>query len=1823
MDFLKTRAFPTFFQDYAPKLIEFFGVWINWLNEEDNSAYIIDHLSSEHDIDESIKAFKTHIKNNIMADYPDSIESDLKLLLKNIFYLYNSKSSIKAYDFLFRCLFNSPAKISYPKDKILRASDGRWTTPKYMSVSGYDLFQNLESYNSYMIQGESSGATAYLNGGTVYVYTLDDGTYATRNSILLASVSKKFENGERLILKNAENNEIVNIENLYVEYYEEAQGVWEGTKGFLNSDMVIQDSHYYQDFSYIIQSNVSISKWRNIVKNLIHPAGLEFFGDLLLADDEYGDGTLQNMYVNPIDFLKYWHIVFKMYLFYIEANIQFYNFKRHINIVAQRHSETVDAWLYFGKYHEKNGYDKIIVQDINNFFNRSSVLLFRDNGTLIHPNIINWGLFEFIEDINTTYIHGITLNPNSHVLVGEINGNEWKPEFDESFITKNFMMFITNTSPNENTLIKSFVVDNTYLRYTEDTPEGEDYLIKNTYLSDTAKKFPNNYSKWNTLTTKDYIATSKEDIDTLYDEKSLLKIPDLTISTSENKYIIENKSYNNEKIVIYSYDKTDFTHRLYITRENNKVDIYYTNFRWYNIGNPKNPILDSNLKVIDKKYINSSDSFTDIYSCNSISYDENKNEIPLQQTQFTLELPYTITEDKVLLFINGLLSNNFKIKNNTIFIDAEEKNREIICYVQDNGSITADKEGKKFLYLLDDKEIFYNEDGVQYFVQENGFISKDYLGMDIQYTVSNYTEIFDTNNIVVFYKQNNNTITEDKEGNIIKYYIVNNTITYDKDGIKTAFYIQDNGNITIDKDGKDVLYYIQKYRIIKGVNNNQYLYWQENNIISNDIQGLDFLYNVKKYQLIIENKYVKYFIQDDKSISTDIFGKNIEYYLQPDNVITTNYILYDSSKIRFENCTLETILSKSETNSSKLEDIMLIDEIVIELDNSITKEFSEFDLNDIMYYIYGVEQTRMKSTVEMYILSPTNAMRQETTKYNHDKNFVYNSAVLSPYTVYDTNINHFHVVDIRDFYNIDIESNDWYIKWLKLLNSNTDYIKSNNILLNLPAQRHSETMNNIFYRDFIELYNIYALTENEILSKLNEFSLLVFDDNGYLINPFTIDWYNMNINSSSQFLYSVQLMPEEVFVYADSKPSNNNYFLFIDNKKIPDDERTLYLNKMVDSLFALNVDSTIYTSDLIKNYYITKYNNLGNLTVDDLINTTRNTRLLLGNGNCDTLLVYTDRVMVYNYHNQYISDYYKNGTETIIYLNHHKNENSITSLKFKDAYQNTVIQLNNNTFERIKNIKFSQLINNSNEKYLYVTTGNDDVSILNNNYYIDPKYILVFVDGLYNNTWKYVDGQVILKEPPKEYSEVYILNSYDYNSQDIIKKGINNIPFTFNNMRLNPYVNSCQTNLIDNNICISDTDLLFLNRQIDNYHILRQSIDSWNQYIRSTNDAYTNILLHFTHDRLLRDGTFDVYQYATSSIVDNDTIQGTPVDYLESKFNKLSTMMFNNNGNLINPNDINWSITSFKIPQNTNEITTVCLNSTRPAIISEVKKINFDSTLTSNANILLNVSQSKDISNVLDTLSVNDSVIQDPYTYDTELLSNIGNTDRLYYKKSKTSYENAIYVDEDEFISDNIFLFINGIKVYKDDIVIDTENKIYNILNFDDYISSKNIIDHLESLTENDLCLSVNNKFVCIGDIISDDIIYNINEYDELSNVSLNNNTSLSQVIKQNIESNECVIFQYNKDDLDAIIEQKNPTSKFFTLPSVGYNKNNILVFVNGLYTKKYYIEGNMIVFNENILNTVEIYVFKKYDYLHIDTNKYNNNYNNFIVKNIKRSLFF
>lgn len=57
---------------------------------------------------------------------------------------------------------------------------------------------------------------------------------------------------------------------------------WKGVKGFLSNAMKLHDGDYFQEFSYLIRTQLSVSNWETEFSKLIHPAGMKFFTALLL-----------------------------------------------------------------------------------------------------------------------------------------------------------------------------------------------------------------------------------------------------------------------------------------------------------------------------------------------------------------------------------------------------------------------------------------------------------------------------------------------------------------------------------------------------------------------------------------------------------------------------------------------------------------------------------------------------------------------------------------------------------------------------------------------------------------------------------------------------------------------------------------------------------------------------------------------------------------------------------------------------------------------------------------------------------------------------------------------------------------------------------------------------------------------------------------------------------------------------------------------------------------------------------------------------------------------------------------------------------------------------------------------------------------------------------------------------------------------------------------------------------------------------------------------------------------------------------------------------
>ena len=62
-------------------------------------------------------------------------------------------------------------------------------------------------------------------------------------------------------------------------------GEFLGERGKISSDVMrVQDSNYYQDYSYVVKVGESINTWRNAIKRTVHPAGWAVFGEVSIVN---------------------------------------------------------------------------------------------------------------------------------------------------------------------------------------------------------------------------------------------------------------------------------------------------------------------------------------------------------------------------------------------------------------------------------------------------------------------------------------------------------------------------------------------------------------------------------------------------------------------------------------------------------------------------------------------------------------------------------------------------------------------------------------------------------------------------------------------------------------------------------------------------------------------------------------------------------------------------------------------------------------------------------------------------------------------------------------------------------------------------------------------------------------------------------------------------------------------------------------------------------------------------------------------------------------------------------------------------------------------------------------------------------------------------------------------------------------------------------------------------------------------------------------------------------------------------------------------------
>jgi hypothetical protein len=131
-------------------------------NYKPNPVNNIQELLNFRDPDKVISNFLSNFRNEFLNTLPETLDVNVnkRNLIKNVKSLYKQKGTRSGHEVFFKLLFNEISETIYPREQMLRISDGKFTTNKILR--SIDFSGDLNDLIGREITGQTSQAKAYI-----------------------------------------------------------------------------------------------------------------------------------------------------------------------------------------------------------------------------------------------------------------------------------------------------------------------------------------------------------------------------------------------------------------------------------------------------------------------------------------------------------------------------------------------------------------------------------------------------------------------------------------------------------------------------------------------------------------------------------------------------------------------------------------------------------------------------------------------------------------------------------------------------------------------------------------------------------------------------------------------------------------------------------------------------------------------------------------------------------------------------------------------------------------------------------------------------------------------------------------------------------------------------------------------------------------------------------------------------------------------------------------------------------------------------------------------------------------------------------------------------------------------------------------------------------------------------------------------------------------------------------------------------------------------------------------------------------------------------
>jgi len=266
---------PDHVESKYPDLVNFLKTYALYLERSNQSGFYLNALDIQRDIDFVEDNLLTELQNEIGIAVPRDFATNPRMFYKRLVEFYKSRGTPESITSFFRMIYDDDVETYFPFVDVLIPSDGDWTDQTTAVIANRTGFTPR---NTFTISGTPTEITGNNDNGTAAFFDDDivfvNNTLQTPVTDYTETVYSDTTTKYKLTFTSAlTNGDVINTYS---------RGLFTTANGFLSNKKFLQDSYYYQQFSYVLKTGKNVSDWKNAFTRLVHPAGFKFFGEIVI-----------------------------------------------------------------------------------------------------------------------------------------------------------------------------------------------------------------------------------------------------------------------------------------------------------------------------------------------------------------------------------------------------------------------------------------------------------------------------------------------------------------------------------------------------------------------------------------------------------------------------------------------------------------------------------------------------------------------------------------------------------------------------------------------------------------------------------------------------------------------------------------------------------------------------------------------------------------------------------------------------------------------------------------------------------------------------------------------------------------------------------------------------------------------------------------------------------------------------------------------------------------------------------------------------------------------------------------------------------------------------------------------------------------------------------------------------------------------------------------------------------------------------------------------------------------------------------------------------